>query len=670
MVEDDYKKAQKMAQREYKARAARGEFPYIQALDDVAPESSTMSQRYLGTFEIPTWLIVGTKTRARQNSFAANFLPLLDHGTEFSMKWENLYMAQLEEGFKDAILVYEYLHRFYVQEGNKRVSVSRFLDNPMIMAQVYRILPPQEVLDEHPVYKEFLDFYRVCPIYDLDCREQGSYRKLAKLLGKSIGPDAEPWPEDLVESLRSAYWHFTQVAEEMQGELSEMPRGDAFLVYLRIYTKDALDVTAMEDLNKRLQSIRKELLTANNEDSVALLESASDAVNAGDIRTKAGEIMAKPRSLVSRVIPKLAYSKDNPLKAAFIYDRKPELSDWIMNHERGRERMEKAYNGFVKTKVFTGAGPATGDPQAREVSSSMSEAIDAAAEWGADVIFTVSPTQMDDALRGAIKYKDIKFLNCSINLAAQAVRTYYAKQYEAKFLAGIVAASCAENHKIGYCSDYPIYGTIAAINAFAIGAAMVDPEAKIYLEWLSKQDEDWWKAMEEKGIRVISAVSSTHPIDGSKAYGVFKIQDDGTIRNLAAPIWKWGKFYEIIIRTIFNGTYNAKIVNRKNQATNYWWGMQSGVIGLETDENLSHYTEQLVNVLGKDIATSAFSPFDGELRSQTGLVRKENDPQLTSKDIITMDWLNENVIGEIPDVDELNDEAKATVSVSGVVKEK
>ena len=669
MVEDDYKKAQKMAQREYKARAAKGEFPYVQALDDVAPESSTMRQRYLGTFEIPTWLIVGTKTRARQNSFAANFLPLLNHGTEFSMKWENLYQAQLDEGFKDAILVYEYLHRFYVQEGNKRVSVSRFLDNPMIMAQVYRIMPTKEVLDEHPVYKEFLDFYRVCPIYDLDCREAGSYRKLAKLLGRSIDEDEEPWPEDLVESLRAAYWHFTRVAEEMQGELSEMPRGDAFIVYLRIYTKDALDVGAMQDLNRRLQDIRKELLTANNKDGVALMESANDAVNAGDLRTKAGELMKKPRSLVNKVVPGLIYSKKNPLKAAFIYDRKPEQSDWIMNHERGRERMEKAYNGYVVTKVFTGAGPATGNAEAREVSGSVLEAIDKAAEWGADVVFTISPTQLDDALRGAIKYKDIKFLNCSINLAAQAVRTYYAKQYEAKFLAGIVAASCAENHKIGYCSDYPIYGTIAAINAFAIGAAMVDPQAKIYLEWRSKQDEDWWHAMEEKGIRVISAVSSTHPIDGSKAYGVFKIQDDGTIRNLAAPIWKWGKFYEIIIRTIFNGTYNAKIVNRKNQATNYWWGMQSDVIGLETDKNLSHYTEQLVNVLGKDIATSAFSPFDGELRSQTGLVRKESDPPLTSKDIISMDWLNENVIGEIPDADELNEEAKATVSVSGV-KEK
>ena len=408
MVEDDYKKAQKMAQREYKARAAKGEFPYVQALDDIAPESSTMRQRYLGTFEIPTWLIVGTKTRARQNSFAANFLPLLNHGTEFSMKWENLYQAQLDEGFKDAILVYEYLHRFYVQEGNKRVSVSRFLDNPMIMAQVYRIMPPKEVLDEHPVYKEFLDFYRVCPIYDLDCREAGSYRKLAKLLGRSIDEDEEPWPEDLVESLRAAYWHFTRVAEEMQGELSEMPRGDAFLVYLRIYTKDALDVGAMQDLNRRLQDIRKELLTANNKDGVALMESANDAVNAGDMRTKAGELMKKPRSLVNKVVPGLVYSKKNPLKAAFIYDRKPEQSDWIMNHERGRERMEKAYNGFVVTKVFTGAGPATGNAEAREVSGSVLEAIDKAAEWGADVVFTISPTQLDDALRGAIKYKDIK----------------------------------------------------------------------------------------------------------------------------------------------------------------------------------------------------------------------------------------------------------------------
>ena len=39
-------------------------------------------------------------------------------------------------------------------------------------------------------------------------------------------------------------------------------------------------------------------------------------------------------------------------------------------------------------------------------------------------------------------------------------------------------------------------------------------------------------------------------------------------------------------------------------------------------------------------------------------------------DVITMDWLNENVIGEIPRIDALDDEAKATVKYSGVEKSK
>ena len=60
------------------------------------------------------------------------------------------------------------------------------------------------------------------------------------------------------------------------------------------------------------------------------------------------------------------------------------------------------------------------------------------------------------------------------------------------------------------------------------------------------------------------------------------------------------------------------------------------------------------------------NPFDGELRSQDGLVRKADDAPLSSMDVITMDWLNENIIGEIPAKETLNDEAKETVTVSGV----
>lgn len=664
-MQDEYIKARKLGQREYKARVGKNEFPFVPALDDIL-QDNVLKQKELGLIEIPTWLVTGTRTRARQNSFAANFMPLLEPDSEFAIKWENLYDAQLEEGFHSAIKVYEYLHRFYVQEGNKRVSVSRYLDMPTIMANVTRIIPDDATLAEHPVYKEFLDFYHVCPIYDLNCMEPGSYREIGALLGRKIGPDEEPWPEDLVRSLQSAYWHFTQVLQAMQGKLPEMPSGDAFLVYLRVYTSDALSSKSNKELDRRLNKIKNELLTAKNKDNVSLVESSTEAVKAGDLRMKSGNVIKKPSRLVGKVISQFTYSEKNPLKCAFIYDRKPEVSNWIMNHEIGREKLEKEYNGLVKTKVFTGAGPATGGAALKEGSGNTLQAIDAAAEWGADVVFTVSPTQLDDALRAAIKYENIVFLNCSVNLARQAVRSYYAKLYEAKFLAGIVAASYSDNHMIGYCSDYPIYGTIAAINAFAVGAAMVDPDVKIYLEWKSKAEGNWWEAMTEKGIRVISAVSSTHPVDGSNTYGVFKIEDDGSIRHLAAPVWQWDRFYEVIVKTIIDGTYSARTVSRKDQATNYWWGMQSGVVDIELGESISPYTRALVSMLREGIVNAAISPFDGDLASQDGIVRKASDPPLSSMDIIKMDWLNENIIGEIPEANVLNDEAKATVSVSGV----
>ena len=55
--------------------------------------------------------------------------------------------------------------------------------------------------------------------------------------------------------------------------------------------------------------------------------------------------------------------------------------------------------------------------------------------------------------------------------------------HEAKFLMGAIAGAMSENGRLAYIADYPIFGTIANINACALGAAMVNPRAKVYLEW-------------------------------------------------------------------------------------------------------------------------------------------------------------------------------------------
>jgi hypothetical protein len=106
---------------------------------------------------------------------------------------------------------------------------------------------------------------------------------------------------------------------------------------------------------------------------------------------------------------------------------------------------------------------------------------------------------------------------------------------------------------------------------------------------------------------------------------------------------------------MIEGTYHASRVDKKDQATNYWWGIISGVVDLELSDGLSPYTKRLIGQLRQDIIDGRLDLFGREL---------------DSKDIIMMDQLNENIIGDIPKIDVLKDEAKTTVKYGGVEKAK
>ncbi len=90
MGREDYSKAFKAGKKDYQARMLRGIRPTLQILDDILPEKGSYSEVQLGLVQIPTEQIVGTKTVARSNSFAGNFMPILRESSEFAVKWESL----------------------------------------------------------------------------------------------------------------------------------------------------------------------------------------------------------------------------------------------------------------------------------------------------------------------------------------------------------------------------------------------------------------------------------------------------------------------------------------------------------------------------------------------------------------------------------------------------
>ena len=114
MASEDYSKAYKLGKKEYQYRMMKGMQPTLQVLDDILPVKGSYSEVPLGLVQIPVNQIVGTKTGGRSSAFAANFMPILKAGTEFSQKWINLCKSHEEEGIRDPIKAYEYMNQFYV----------------------------------------------------------------------------------------------------------------------------------------------------------------------------------------------------------------------------------------------------------------------------------------------------------------------------------------------------------------------------------------------------------------------------------------------------------------------------------------------------------------------------------------------------------------------------
>ena len=179
----DYNKALRMGKREGQK---------LPVLDDILKEKHITAAREipLGVVQIPSEQLVGTKTSGRSTAFSKSFYPLLKDSTEFAGKWMELYKAHLTEGIREPIKAYEFMNKFYVEEGNKRVSVLKFFDAVSIPGNVIRIVPPRTDEKENRIYYEFMEFYNLSQVNYIWFSQEGSFAKLQRLVGKR--PD-EPW---------------------------------------------------------------------------------------------------------------------------------------------------------------------------------------------------------------------------------------------------------------------------------------------------------------------------------------------------------------------------------------------------------------------------------------------------------------------------------------------
>lgn len=634
MSDQYYKEALRLGQKEYRACMSRGESPYLPALDEIVSGESYTAIESLGLVQVPAEFIVGTKTTGRTTAFARNFMPLLEEKSEFAAKWRSLCYAHLQEGIRDSIKVYEYMNRYYVEEGNKRVSVLKFFDAISIAAEVKRILPRRDGDKNVELYYEFVDFYKCSRMNFIEFTKSGSYVELQRLMGKE--PD-EVWSDEERSRFTTTYYYFRQIYEELGGGKLLTTVGDAMLAYMKVYGYQDLRGKSPAEMRNSITKVWEEITLQQEETPI-------------DVKLTPEE--AKKKSLFSIM---LSGGEERELKVAFVHDKNPIISGWTYAHELGRAYVQRVFKGRIVTTAYEHA--MDGDPL---------EVIEQAIADGNTTIFTTSPQLLPASLRAAVDHPEVNILNCSLNKSHRYIRTYYARMYEAKFIIGAIAGTLARDGQVGYICDYPIFGQIAGINAFALGMQMVNPQAVVHLEWSSVVGTDAAvRHLTDQGIQLISSQDAARLQEGSRSsFGLYQLEGDQK-KVLAMPLWQWGVYYETIIRSILNHSFQTEY-QESSKALNYYWGMSAGVVELLCSSQLPDSTRKFAELLERAICSGICNPFRGPLTTQDGRIIDGERHFLSLEQIIRMDWLVDNVVGDIPTYEQLSDEGKATVDIVGV----
>ncbi len=631
-----YKEALKLGQKEVRSRTAKEKNPYLPVLDEIVPPEKALTGIHLGVVQIPVWFIVGTKTGGRVSAFAANFMPVLDEGTEFADKWEALYRSHISEGIRDPIKVFEYLNRYYVQEGNKRVSVLKFCGAYSVTAEVIRVLPERTNDEKIQLYYEFLEFNRYSKINFIEFTKRGSYQKLMRMMGKSYG---EWWTIEEQRRFSSAYYFFEKAYKENGGDKLKITIGDAMLNYIKIYGYPELQNAGDAEIRMNLKKMWEDIALIEENETI-------------ELKTTPPEEKELKPSVLSMIFP---IAKPAKLKAAFVYDVPPDKSGWVSDHERGRQYAQTVLGDQAATSVYI-----------VEDEHKQYELLEKAVADGNKILFTTSPRMLQASLRAAINYPDIVVMNCSLNISHRYLRTYYTRMYEVKFILGVLAGSLTQSGRLGYVCDYPIYGQIAGINAFALGAQMANPRTKVYLEWSSvKGAGEAALALSRRHIHLISSQDTARfTEDTRQSFGLSHISHDKT-DLLAVPVWKWGVYYEKMMRGVLDKTIKSEYVNTA-RALNYYWGMSAGVVDIEYAPALPPSSRRYADFFRSSLISGAGKPFLTPFVTQNGDVIGSRQHELSLEQIIRMDYLAENVIGSIPSYDELNPVGKKTVDMVGV----
>ncbi|MCI6629611.1 MAG: BMP family ABC transporter substrate-binding protein [Lachnospiraceae bacterium] len=261
----------------------------------------------------------------------------------------------------------------------------------------------------------------------------------------------------------------------------------------------------------------------------------------------------------------------------------------------------------------------------KEFEGQCGPAVEDLVKQGCEMIILSSygyPEEVSDLIK---KYPDVAFYANTFNYHADNVTSYFARMYQARYLAGIVAGMQTKTNQIGYVAAMPNSEVNRGINAFTLGARHVNPEASVIVAWSNSWDDEEAERLqadqliENTGVDVITYhqnqpyVAEEAEKAGICSIGYHQRLNNASDKHLTAVLCDWKLTYEAIIRQYLKGnSSNIKM---------YWVGIDENAVKLDdfspdvSEKTREKVTESINKLMsGQDVFSGVIYDTDRNLR--------------------------------------------------------
>jgi basic membrane protein A and related proteins len=324
-------------------------------------------------------------------------------------------------------------------------------------------------------------------------------------------------------------------------------------------------------------------------------------------------------------------------KVAWIYVGPHNDGGWSSAHDAGRLYVQKALGSKVQTTYKENIA----------VGAQLQQTVASLVNQGYKMIFGTSYGYFDKAL--AAKYPQVDFEQATGTDTAKNLSEYFGAAEDTVFLSGMAAGAATKSGTIGYVVAYPIPEVIRHANAFALGAQLMHPGAKVKLVWTNS----WFDpAKEKKAAESLKAAGADvlgqnvdSPATGqfAESNGIPWVGYDSNAQKFApkswltAAVYNWGPYYLKRVKAAMAGTWKSGF---------YYGSIKDGFTGLAPyGPSVSAATKAAIASKMKAIENGSFYEFTGPLYDQKGKLKVPAGKKLTVKDLYSMNWLVKGVIG-------------------------